>query len=67
LTPRERVVLQLLAEGRDIRSISHELQISVNTGRGYVKTLLMKLDAHSQLEAVVIAGMHGLIDAPTRR
>lgn len=66
LTPREQHVLQLLAEGRDTRAIARELGISVNTCRGYVKTLLMKLDAHSQLEAVVIAGMHGLVDARPR-
>ena len=67
LTPRELLVLQLLAEGRDTRSIAHELKISVNTCRGYVKNVLMKLDAHSQLEAVVIAGRHGLVDAGPRR
>ena len=67
LTPRELLVLQLLAEGRDTRSIAHQLKISVNTCRGYVKNVLMKLDAHSQLEAVVIAGRHGLVDAGPRR
>jgi DNA-binding NarL/FixJ family response regulator len=67
LTPRELRVLQLLADGRDTRSIAGELKISVNTCRGYVKNVLMKLDAHSQLEAVVIAGRHGLVDAGPRR
>jgi DNA-binding NarL/FixJ family response regulator len=67
LTPRELRVLQLLADGRDTRSIAGELRISVNTCRGYVKNVLMKLDAHSQLEAVVIAGRHGLVDAGPRR
>jgi DNA-binding NarL/FixJ family response regulator len=67
LTPRELLVLQLLAEGRDTRSIAGQLKISVNTCRGYVKNVLMKLDAHSQLEAVVIAGRHGLVDAGPRR
>jgi DNA-binding NarL/FixJ family response regulator len=66
LTPRELLVLQLLAKGRDTRSIAHELKISLNTCRGYVKNVLMKLDAHSQLEAVVIAGRHGLVDAQQR-
>jgi DNA-binding NarL/FixJ family response regulator len=67
LTPRELLVLQLLAQGRDARSIAGELRISLNTCRGYVKSLLMKLDAHSQLEAVVIAGRHGLVDARPQR
>lgn len=64
LTPRESHVLHLLAQGYDVRAIAKELRISVSTCRGYVKSLLMKLDAHSQLEAVVIAGMHGLLDSP---
>jgi DNA-binding NarL/FixJ family response regulator len=66
LTPRESRVLQLLAEGRSVNDIAGELKISVHTTRGYVKTLLSKLGAHSQLEAVVVAGIHGLVDAPRR-
>lgn len=61
LTPQEQRVLGLLADGRDVRRIAAELGISVNTCRGYVKTLLAKLDAHSQLEAVVAARTQGLI------
>ena len=61
LTAQETRVLELLAEGRDVRGISRELEISVHTCRGYVKSLLAKLDAHSQLEAVVVARTHGLL------
>jgi DNA-binding NarL/FixJ family response regulator len=64
LTPRELHVLQLLAHGRDVRSISRELGISVNTCRGYVQNILTKLGVHSQLEAVVVAGMRRLVDTP---
>jgi len=67
LTPRETLVLQLLTEGRHVSSIACDLGISVHTCRGYVKTLLSKLGAHSQLEAVAIAGKHGLVDAAPRR
>jgi DNA-binding NarL/FixJ family response regulator len=67
LTPRELSVLRLLAEGRTVATIAKELGISVHTCRGYVKVLLAKLDVHSQLEAVVVAVMHGLVDAPRRR
>ncbi len=67
LTPREQLVLELLAEGLDVRHIARELQISVHTCRGYVKTLLSKLGAHSQLEAVIAARTQGLVgDARTR-
>lgn len=66
LTPREADVLRRLADGADAVMIARELGISVLTCRGYVKTLLRKLHAHSQLEAVVTASRLGLI-APTRR
>lgn len=61
LTVREHEVLRLLAAGLDVAVIARELSISMNTCRGYVKTLLAKLGAHSQLEAVVLAMRSGLI------
>lgn len=61
LTQRERDVLDLMGRGKDVRLISRELGISSHTCRGYVKTILMKLDAHSQLEAVVAAARLGLL------
>lgn len=67
LTPRESLVLELLTDGRQVNDIARELGITVHTCRGYVKTLLAKLGAHSQLEAVVIAGRHGLVGAQHRR
>ena len=61
LTQREQDVLTMLAEGDDATTISRKLGISVNTCRGYVKSILAKLDAHTQLEAVVLATRLGLI------
>ncbi len=61
LTEREHAVLQFLAAGLDASVIARELGISVNTCRGYVKNLLTKLGAHSQLEAVVFALRTGLV------
>lgn len=61
LTRREYEVLVLLAAGRDLRSISKELDISLNTCRSYVKSVLVKLGVHSQLEAVVVAHERGLL------
>jgi DNA-binding NarL/FixJ family response regulator len=66
LTPRELEVLQLLGQGRDPRAISKELGVSLHTCRGYVKSILAKLDAHSQLEAVVVATRLGLITVGDR-
>lgn len=61
LTRRELEVLQLLAEGLPVKIIARRLDISVNTCRGYVRGVLEKLAAHSQLEAVVKAIRLGLL------
>ena len=61
LTPRETDVLQLMGEGLDVRTIARELGITEQTCRGYVKSLLSKLGAHSQLQAVVTAWRLGLL------
>jgi len=61
LSPREREVLALLAEGRYVREISVELGLSPHTTRDYVKTILAKLGAGSQLEAVARAAREGLV------
>lgn len=62
LTSREQEVLSLLAQGRDPTSIARTLGISVLTCRGYIKSILTKLDAHTQLEAVMIALRRKLIE-----
>ncbi|HYF44747.1 MAG TPA: response regulator transcription factor [Acidimicrobiales bacterium] len=61
LTKREREVLALLAEGVLVKDIARRLDIRVETCRGYVKSLLSKLGARSQLQAVVKAGRFGLL------
>jgi DNA-binding NarL/FixJ family response regulator len=61
LTPREREVLTLLADGLDVRQIASRMQVQVSTVRGYVKSLLGKFSVHSQLQAVVLASRAGLI------
>ena len=61
ITQRELEVLGLLAQGRQPKEIARTLGISLHTCRGHVKSLLTKLDAHSALEAVVVAHREGLI------
>lgn len=61
LSERQLDVLTLLARGEDVQHIAKELNISLSTCRSYVKTILSKLEAHSQLEAVVIAAQLGLV------
>jgi len=62
LTQREREVLAMMAAGRDPRAIARALGITVNTSRGHVKSVMAKLGAHSQLEAVMSAVRIGLLD-----
>lgn len=65
LTTREMEVLELMGNGLDPRSIADRLVVSVHTARGHVKNVMMKIGAHSQLEAVVVATRTGLL--PGRR
>jgi DNA-binding NarL/FixJ family response regulator len=61
LSPRELEVLELMGEGLDPRAIADRLVVSLHTARGHVKKVMMKLGAHSQLEAVVTATRSGLL------
>jgi DNA-binding NarL/FixJ family response regulator len=62
LTPREREVLAHMASGSSNRAIAADLELSVNTVRNYVQSILTKLGAHSKLEAVAIARRERLLD-----
>ena len=63
LTAREQEVLGLMGEGLDPSAIAERLVLSVYTARGHVKNVMMKLGAHTQLEAVVLATRSGLLPA----
>lgn len=65
LTARECEVLTLMGQGLDPAAIAERLVVSVYTARGHVKNVMMKLGAHTQLEAVVIATRLGLL-TPSR-
>ena len=52
LTTREYDVLRLVARGLTSRDIASELCLSVNTVRSYVQSTLLKLNAHTRIEAV---------------
>ncbi len=61
LTPRERQVLQLMAEGLPNKTIAARLGISEHTVKFHINAILGKLDAGSRTEAVVRATRLGLI------
>lgn len=60
LTERERDVLEQLSRGNTTNSIAANLRISVNTCRGYMKTLMAKLGARSRVELMAFVAEHGL-------
>jgi DNA-binding NarL/FixJ family response regulator len=52
LTPREREILQLLAEGKANKEVATLLGISVNTAEAHRANIMMKLGLHSLAELV---------------
>jgi DNA-binding NarL/FixJ family response regulator len=62
LTPRERQVLQALAEGLDSKDIAGKLNITVETERTHTVNILNKLGVHSRLQALVFAARHGVVE-----
>ena len=62
LTPREREVLALLAEGASNKAIARRLGISVHTAKFHVGSLLDKLDASGRTDAVMHAARRGVIE-----
>lgn len=61
LTPREREVLQLIAEGRPPREIAEILRISVKTVETHRAHLMRKLDARSTADLTRYAIRKGII------
>ena len=64
LTRREREVLALLVDGASGRSIAQALEISPNTVRTHVQSILTKLQVRSRLEAASFAVRHRIVDGP---
>jgi DNA-binding NarL/FixJ family response regulator len=62
LTPREIEVLEALAEGLDSEGIAEKLNIALRTERNHMASILRKLGVHSQLQALVFALRHGLVE-----
>jgi two-component system nitrate/nitrite response regulator NarL len=61
LSPRERQVLTLLAEGASSEDIAAKLSVSPNTVRTHVQSILTKLQVHSRLEAATFAVRYGIV------
>jgi DNA-binding NarL/FixJ family response regulator len=61
LTPRQRELLQLIAEGKSTKEIATLLRISINTAKTHRLKLMEKLGAHEISSVVRYAAKLGLI------
>lgn len=61
LTPREREVLQLLAEGRSNKEVASKLGISTRTAESHRQNLMHKLNLHSMNDLVRYAVRNNII------
>jgi len=61
LTPREREILQLLAEGKSNKEIAQALNLSLYTVETHRRNLQEKLNLHSLAELILYAVRKGLI------
>lgn len=52
LSPREKQVLELLAQGFLYKEIADQLQLSIPTVNGYIRSIYEKLQVHSRSQAV---------------
>ena len=60
LTPREREVLQLMAEGRATKEIAMDLKVSIKTVETHRRQIMEKLGIHSVAELTKYAIREGL-------
>lgn len=61
LTPREMQILEYIAKGMLNKQIAVQLEISEQTIKNHVTSILRKLNANARTEAVVLALRKGLI------
>jgi len=61
LTSREKEVLRCIAQGYSNKQIANELDISEQTIKNHVTSIMRKLNANARAHAVVVAARQGLI------
>jgi DNA-binding NarL/FixJ family response regulator len=62
LTPRQREILHLLAEGRSAKEIGATLDISARTVEFHKYQMMERLDVHTSAELIHFAIKHGLVE-----
>ena len=65
LTPREREVVQLLAEGKASKEVASHLNLSVKTAETHRSNIMRKLGLHSVSELVLYAVRNNIIQVTT--
>ena len=55
MTPREREVIGLIAEGRSNKEIAERLHIGTHTVKSHVRNIMEKLALHSRLQVAMYA------------
>ncbi len=61
LTPREKEVLQLVAQGATNKEIASQLFITENTAKNHLRNILEKLHVQNRIQAAVYAVREGLL------
>ncbi len=61
LTPREREVVQLLAEGRSTKEVAVDLGLSVKTAETHRSNIMRKLQLHSVSDLVLYAVRNNIV------
>ncbi len=64
LTPREREVVQLLAEGKSTKEVAVALDLSVKTAETHRANIMRKLELHSISELVMYAVGNNIVQVP---
>jgi DNA-binding NarL/FixJ family response regulator len=65
LSPREKEILHLLAEGHSSKEIAERLVISPSTVHSHRTNLMKKLNLSTRFELIQYARQRGLIDSAT--
>ena len=65
LTPRERDLAELIAQGRDNAQIAAQLGLSEKTVRNHITSIFAKLEVENRAQAIVLARNAGFGNRPT--
>jgi DNA-binding NarL/FixJ family response regulator len=65
LTPREREVVKMIAEGNSVREIALLLGLSIKTVEAHKFNLMRKLDIHNKAQLVTYAIQKKIVRMPT--